>query len=201
MRRESSTVVVTVGEIRDSLLTEVSRYPNVSVTRPPDDAGDAIEAAASALAQASRKASPFVLVPADPLAAVASAWRAMWDVSGGARGGAEFEQRASETMTAWRAGKFELPDYYLVVTPANAEAEGPDLYLGPLQAIRPRRVATAVGSGRAEQAARILESLRSLRHGPWWPPLEEIIDGARRFFAGSLAGAEGTLAAPTAGRP
>lgn len=90
-------MVVAVGEIRDSLLTEVSRYPNVSVTRPPDDAGDVIEAAASALTQASRKASPFVLVPADPLAAVASAWRAMWDLSGGARSGTEFEQRAAPT--------------------------------------------------------------------------------------------------------
>jgi hypothetical protein len=25
-----------------------------------------------------------------------------------------------------------------------------------------------------------------LRHGPWWPPLDELLDRARHFFAGSL---------------
>jgi hypothetical protein len=29
-----------------------------------------------------------------------------------------------------------------------------------------------------------------LPHGPWWPPLDELIDGARRFYAGGLAEAQ-----------
>ena len=33
---------------------------------------------------------------------------------------------------------------------------------------------------------RVLQALRTLRHGPWWPPLDELIDSARHFFAGSL---------------
>jgi hypothetical protein len=197
VRRESSTVVVAVGDVRERLLSEVGRSPNVAVARPPEDADDAIGAAAAALRQASRKASPFVLVPADPLAAVAEAWRGMWDLSGGTPGPAEFEQQASAAVTAWRAGQFELPDYYLVV--ADAGAEGQDMYLGPLRALRPRRVATVVSAEGPERAALALESLRSLRHGPWWPPLEEIIDTARRFFAGSLAEADSVPAVPTLG--
>jgi hypothetical protein len=26
-----------------------------------------------------------------------------------------------------------------------------------------------------------------LEHGPWWPPLDELIGVARRFYAGGLA--------------
>jgi hypothetical protein len=33
----------------------------------------------------------------------------------------------------------------------------------------------------------VLDALRSLEHGPWWPPLDELIDVARRFYAGGLA--------------
>ena len=51
---------------------------------------------------------------ADPLAAVAESWREMWDVSR-PPGPAGFEQAAARALTAWRAGRFELPDYYLVL--------------------------------------------------------------------------------------
>jgi hypothetical protein len=69
----------------------------------------------------------------------------------------------------------------------QAEGTGPDLYLGPLRAARPRRVAVAGTGGGPGQAGRVLDALRSLPHGPWWPPLDELIDGARRFYAGGLA--------------
>ena len=39
---------------------------------------------------------------------------------------------------------------------------------------------------RPGQAASPLDTLRALQHGPWWPPLDELIDGARRFYAGAL---------------
>ena len=90
-----------------------------------------------------------------------------------------------------------LPDYYLVVAAAEDADLGPDLYLGPLgplRAARPSRVAvtgiTGLGAGQASapaMTASLLDTLRSLQHGPWWPPLDELIDAARVFHAGGLA--------------
>ena len=91
------------------------------------------------------------------------------------------------TCAAWRDKRFELPDYYLVMAAAQPDGTNPDLYLGPLRAVRPRRVAVAGIAGSPGQTARLLDTLRSLEHGPWWPPLDELIDGARRFYAGGLA--------------
>jgi hypothetical protein len=82
-----------------------------------------------------------------------------------------------------------LPDYYLVAAPAQPSAAGPDFYLGPLHAVRPRRVSVAgvAGADAAAQAALLLDTLRSLEHGPWWPPLDELLDAVRHFYAGTLA--------------
>jgi hypothetical protein len=197
MRRESSTMVVLVGEAGEGLLAELGRSGNVSVARapgarpgppgtaepPPPRPG--WEAGALAMREAAGRQSSYVIVPEDPLAAVAAAWRAMWDVAGGPAGAAAFEERAAEALAAWRDKRFELPDYYLVLAPA--EGTGPDLYLGPLRAARQRRVAVAGAGGGPGQAARVLGALRSLRHGPWWPPLDELIEVARHFYAGGLA--------------
>lgn len=63
------------------------------------------------------------------------------------------------------------------------------MYLGPLRAARPRRVeavVTTAGDEAAENTERVLQSLRSPRHGPWWPALDELPGHARNFFAGSL---------------
>jgi hypothetical protein len=199
MRRESSTVVVLAGEVDDGLLAGLARSPNVSVARTPaagtgEPAASGPEAArpgwepgALAMREAARRRSTYVIVPDDPLADVAAAWRAMWDVPGGSRGAARFEQRAAEVLAAWRDKRFELPDYYLVMAPDRPGGTGPDLYLGPLRAVRPRRVAVAGSAGSPAPAARLLDTLRSLEHGPWWPPLDELIDAARRFYAGGLA--------------
>jgi hypothetical protein len=225
MRRESSTVVSVVGEVREVLLTELARSPNVSVVRPRGEAGgadeDGLEAAVRALRQATGKASSYVLVPADPLAAVATQWQAMWDVSSGSQGAAAFEARAAEAVAAWRAGRFELPDYYLVLAPAPAaeaggprsdgpgtdggvtDGTGPDMYLGPLRAVRPHRVAVVLAGPAGQQGpprvAPVLDALRELRHGPWWPPVDELVDAARRFFAGGLAEGAGAMAAEPPG--
>jgi hypothetical protein len=112
----------------------------------------------------------------------------MWDLSL-QPGPAAFEQEAAVALAAWRAGRFELPDYYLSLTPSTAEGTGPDLYLGPLRAARPRRVAavlTAADDGQA--AGQVRQALRELPHGPWWPPLDELLGSVRTFFAGSLDG-------------
>ena len=216
MRRESSTVVVLVGEVTEGLLAGLSRSVNVAVARAPADgaaqtagretarretadreaagreaagreavARSSWETGALALREAARRQSTYVIVPDDPLADVAVEWRAMWD---GLAGPAAFEASAAEVLAAWRDKRFELPDYYLVVAGAQAGGTGANMYLGPLRAVRPRRVAVAGMAGdSALQQARLLEALGSLQHGPWWPPLDELLGAARRFNAAGLA--------------
>jgi hypothetical protein len=135
-------------------------------------------------------------VPADPLAALAASWREMWDVSR-QEGSAAFELEAVKALAAWRAGRFELPDYYLVL--AREDSEGPDFHLGPLRSARPHRVVPVPGQEPGQQAAGVLRALGSLRHGPWWPGLDEVIETARRFYPDSLA--EGTATGPLPATP
>ncbi|HEY2506690.1 MAG TPA: hypothetical protein VGI58_09245 [Streptosporangiaceae bacterium] len=205
MRRESSTVVALVGEVSRALLAGLARSANVSVVRRAvghaqqgadeaparDESGTGVarphsdwEAGASALREAARRRSTYVIVPDDPLTAVAAAWRAMWELSGES---AAFEERAAEALAAWQDKQFELPDYYLVVAASPAAGLGQDLYLGPLRAARPGRVAVAVAGDSDAEATRLADTLRSLEHGPWWPPLGELLDAARHFYADGLA--------------
>jgi hypothetical protein len=186
-------MVVLVGEVSEGLLAELGRSGNVSVARAPEPGEQdgtqprpAWQAGALAMRAAAGRQSAYVIVPDDPLADVAAAWRAMWDVASGPGGAAAFEQHAADALAAWRAKRFELPDYYLVVAAAQGDGMGQDLYLGPLRAGRPRRVVVAGAGDGPGQAGRVLDALRSLEHGPWWPPLDELIDAARRFYAGGL---------------
>ncbi len=210
MRRNPSTVVVLAGQSSAELLAAVGGSMNVSLVRPgepgaasaPGGAADGIEAAAAALRRAAGISSPYVLVAADPLAEVAQEWRAMWDVTREPRGSEAFELRAAQALSAWRAGRFELPDYYLVLAQEAAPAASgtdpeprPDFYLGPLRSVRPHRVAVAAPAEPSEQAARLLSALGSLRHGRWWPPLDEVIETARRFYPGALAESGSALSA------
>jgi hypothetical protein len=185
--------VVLAGRASGELLGAVGRSMNVSLVRPEESA-DGIEAAAGALRRAAGISSPYVLVAADPLAAVADQWWAMWDVRREPPGSEAFEISAAEALAAWRAGRFELPDYYVALAetapPAvpGADTEPwPDFYLGPLRSVRPHRVAVVAAAEPAEQAAAVLAALGSLRHGRWWPPLDEVIETARRFYPGALA--------------
>jgi hypothetical protein len=201
MRRNASTVVVLAGAVPGEVLAAVGRSMNVTLYRPERPAGqegDGLAGAAEALQRAGRASSPYALVPADPLAAVAASWREMWDVSR-QEGPAAFEQEAVKALAAWRAGRFELPDYYLVLE----GREGPDFYLGPLRSARAHRVVLVPEQEPAQQAAGVLHALGSLRHGPWWPGLDEVIEVARRFYPDSLAEGNATAlgsATPEAGR-
>jgi len=213
MRRNASTVVVLPGPAPAEVLAAVGRSMNVALIRPAEPADhdrDGLDAAAGALQQAGRSTSAYALVPADPLAALAASWRAMWDVSR-PEGPAGFEAEALKVLTAWRSGRFELPDYYLVLGPGPAGParparpagpagaaspaagdQGPDFYLGPLRTTRPQRVAVVAATEPAQQAAGVLQALGSLPYGPWWPGLDEVIEAARTFYPGRLA--EGTSA-------
>jgi hypothetical protein len=207
VRRNASTVVVLASAAPAEVLAAVGRSMNVSLIRLADPGapvepgaardqagngnGGALEAAAAALKRAGQASSPYALVPADPLAAVAASWRAMWDVSR-PQGPARFEREAARALAAWRAGMFELPDYYLVLGSGTAGTSGdgeggPDFYLGPVRSVRPHRVAFVAATQPVQQAVGVLTALGSLRHGPWWPGLDQLIYTARDFYPDSLA--------------
>jgi hypothetical protein len=218
VRHNPSTVVVLAGEPSEGLLRAIDRSMNVSLVRPDGadspaqtarstaqtprsaaeasrSAAEALRSAAGALRRAAGISSPYALVAADPLTAVATEWEAQWEVqwevqwAGEAHGGDAFELRAGEALAAWRANQFELPDYYLVLAGETAPDERhASFYLGPLRAVRPHRVAVVAAAEPAEQAAEVLTALASLRHGPWWPPLEDVVAAARTFYPGALAG-------------
>ena len=204
VRRNPSTVVSLAGHAPEGLLAAAGRAANVVLVRPEESA-EGIEAAAGALRRAAGISAPYVLVAADPLAAVAAAWRAMWEVTRQSRGSEEFELRAAEAVEAWRAGRFELPDYYLVVAekPVPRRDQQPeisaDFYLGPLRSVRPHRVTVAPAAEPAEQAAEVLTVLGSLRHGRWWPSLDEILGTARGFYPGAIAESGPALATGLSG--
>ena len=204
MRRNSSTVVVLAGPAPAEVLAALARSMNVALIGPEDsaDTGHGMEAAAGALRRAGRSTSPYALVPADPLATVAASWREMWDVSR-QPGPAGFEQEAARALTAWRAGLFELPDYYLVLASEAADPgdHRPDFHLGPLRSARAHRVVLVAETEPAQQAAGVLHTLGSLRYGPWWPGLDEVIETARRFYPDSLAEQSVSLTAGPAVAP
>jgi hypothetical protein len=207
VRRDSSTVVVLVGEVGERLLADLGRSSNVAVVRAPVATGAESAPAsqpgwqqgAQAMREAAHRQSPYVIVADDPLAAVAAAWRAMWDTASGAEGHVQFEVAAGDALAAWREKQFELPDYYLTLAGAPAVGARPDLYLGPLRAVRPRRVVADI-LGRSDEAGRVLDTLGTLPHGPWWPPLDELIDAARHFYAGGLTETQPGLAPPAGDR-
>jgi hypothetical protein len=185
--------VILAGEPSQGLLNAVSKSMNVSLVA--DDQGDGIGPAAAALRRAAGISSPYVLVAADPLAAVATEWEAMWEITGSPHGTESFELRAGEALAAWHANQFELPDYYLVLAheAATPDEQRPSFHLGPLRAVRPHRVTVAAAAEPAEQAAEVLSALGSLRHGRWWPALDDIIQTARGFYPGSLTDSQAVI--------
>jgi hypothetical protein len=193
VRRNPSTVVVLAGQASEQVLAAVDRSLNVVLVRPglafSSDGGN--EDAAETLRRAAGISAPYVLVAADPLAAVAEAWQAMWVITGEAHGNDEFELQAAHALASWRSKRFELPDYYLVLAedgaPGESEAARADFYLGPLRSVRPNRVTVAAGSSPQAQADALLSELGSLRHGPWWPSLDEVFRTARGFYPGALS--------------
>ena len=199
MRHNSCTVIVLASPVPPEVLASVGRSMNVTLVRPAGPSGadgadgaegaegaGGLASAADALRRAASATSPYALVTADPLAAVADGWRGMWDLAH-PQGPARFEQEAAAALAAWRSGQFELPDYYLVTGSETRDEGEQDFYLGPLRAARSHRVAFVPAAEPAEQAAGVLAALGSLGHGPWWPGLDELIQTARTFYPGRLS--------------
>jgi hypothetical protein len=101
--------VVLAGQVPGEVLAAATRSLNVTLYRPEapaesedgDRGGDSLAAAAAALQRAGRSASPYALVPADPLAAVAARWQEMWDLSK-QPGPAAFELEAAQAPSRAR---------------------------------------------------------------------------------------------------
>ncbi len=185
MRQGSSTIVAVVGEIRTGVLRSVGRSLNVATV---EEEKGGLEGGILALKKAEGLTSPYVVVSADPLHQLAAQWRAMWDVE--TNKPHSFEQAAREALGAWRAGRFELPDYYLVLTGEAPEAAAPhqeDFHLGFLKTERPGRVSAVFSAQEPrEEAARLLRALSALTQAPWWPPLDRLLEAAGSFFPGGL---------------
>ncbi len=114
MRHNSCTVIVLASPVPPEVLASVGRSMNVTLVRPADPSGadgaegtegaGGLASAADALRRASSATSPYALVTADPLAAVADGWRGMWDLAH-PQGPARFEQEAAAALAAWRSGQ------------------------------------------------------------------------------------------------
>jgi hypothetical protein len=157
VRHNPSTVVVLAGRPSEQVLAAVGDSLNVVLVRPGDGSAGAeggIEAAAAALRRAGGVSAAYVLVAADPLAGLAAAWEAMWSLTAESRGSDEFELRAAEALGAWRARRFELPDYYLVLAGESASGRaGAAEAGGGLSSGGAARPAGAPGAGGASAAS------------------------------------------------
>jgi hypothetical protein len=165
-RRLSTTTVCLVGERSDEALGRLGAAPNVRAYRPP--AGEPFDAAVEAGRAASATHLPYFAFDADPLEVVAAAWARRFDVDSPGPAG-ELEVAVAGTLTRWRAGSLELPDFYLLLDADELSHLRRRWYLGVLSAAAPRRVVLAGPS--------LTATLRRLPAGPWWPALDRLLDG------------------------
>ena len=105
----------------------------------------------------------------DPLGGVADAWTRLFEESGPI---GELEVAAADTIARWRAGSAELPDYYFVTGVDALTDTRTHWFFGVLHDAAPGRVVPVDGA-----AAAVLAALVALAPGPWWPPLDRLLDG------------------------
>jgi len=171
MERSRTTVVALVGAdlaTPHRVLASVSGMP----TAAPDLGVPALERAAAVRGSVASSSSPYFLHDADPLRSVAEAWELHYDERSPI---GTLEVAVAETIAAWRAGRVELPDYYLVLEP---ERWGPTLrhfYLGWLAAQAPARVIPVPAGTEA-----VIQATRSLPSGRWWPEMDRLVQGVER---------------------
>ncbi|GLZ12745.1 hypothetical protein Acsp04_29800 [Actinomadura sp. NBRC 104425] len=155
MRRSSSTVVVVAGEEAGRVVAGLGGLSNVrAVTRgdrDPEEFADLVR----------RGETTYVVHDADPLAEVGDAWVEFFD---GVSATGRLEVAIEEALGALRAGRAELPDYYVVLDPEDMPATRRHWWLGVLAGAAPSRVVPAPAS-----AARVADALGHLAAGRWWP--------------------------------
>jgi hypothetical protein len=111
----------------------------------------------------------YLVVDDDPLGDVADAWTRLFDEAGPI---GELEVAVADTIARWRAGSIELPDYYLVTGVDDLAPTRRHWYFGVLHDAAAHRV-VPVDPG----ADAVVGALDSLAPGPWWPPLDRLLDG------------------------
>lgn len=166
MQRDvSSTVVVVVDDAPGTVA--LLDAPNVRPLSMGTDDGP-LERAVGAWSEVMRTHRPYVVHDADPLAAVADAWVALYD-GAGVRG--DVEVAAEAVRAAWRHRQVDLPDYYLVVDPDGMPTTRRHWYLGVLLEAAPHRVRPVDRS-----ATKMLAAIGQLPAGRWWPDLDRLLD-------------------------
>lgn len=165
MLRVNTTVVALVNAA-DETLDRVAAS-NVAVHRSDAETSD-LERAQAAWSAAHGAGRRYFVHRADPLAAVAAAWVREFD---GPRVAGELEIARTETLTRWRAGSIALPDFYLIEAPDELPATERHWFLGVLAGAAAHRVVLA------EPDRTVRDHLGSLPTGPWWPPLDRLLDG------------------------
>ena len=155
MRSPGSTVVVVVGGVTDAILRDLGRLPNVQALRLTEDDSPPLR---EVLGAASR---PFLVHDLDPLAAVATAWRAFYDDPSTI---GTLRVEIESALTAFAAGESVMPDYFLVLDPESISAAESQWWLGVLAAIAPSRVLPVQATTGAVQ-----RMLGALPTGRAWP--------------------------------
>lgn len=167
--RIHATVVCVVGSQATHLIDAVGGDTNCRAVSPEEH--EPLDRAVAAWREATGAHLPWLLHDADPLAAVAEAYRAQFDEH---QHGA-LEVAIHQTLVRWRAGSLSLPDYYVVAEPHELATTTRHLYLGALHDERPARVQPLPAD--PEQLRRRLPRLRATR---WWPELDELLDRLTR---------------------
>jgi len=134
----------------------------------------------------------YVVHDDDPLAAVADGWVRLFEESGPI---GELEVAVAETVARWRAGTAELPDYYLVAGVDTLTDTRRHWYFGVLRDAAARRVVPV-----DPDAGAVLGALEALAPGPWWPPVDRLLDGIERRAPDLVTAGASADAGPTGDR-
>ena len=167
MQRISATVVALVGADAARWAWDVGASANVLAVVP--DEGDPLERAVAAWSGAAGSWRTYVVHDADPLAAVARQWVALYDGTGLRD---DLETAVAEVIARWRSRSVELPDYYLVLDAGDMPATLRHWLFGVLRDAAPTRVVPVQPT-----TAAVDRALTHLPAGRWWPDLPDLLAG------------------------
>jgi hypothetical protein len=157
MRRQSSTVVVVVGDGATEVVSQLTGLRNVHAIVRGGRTPEAVEA------QVAASSSTYVVHEVDPLAAVGDAWVELFD-GGGPVGRLEVAIEAA--VAALGTDRAVLPDYYAVLEPDVLPVTRRHWWLGAVAGLAPSRV---LPLPRPATAATLAHELGHLPAGRWWP--------------------------------